>query len=74
MEAGAVIINDISAGSIDSAMIVTVARLNVPYVLMHMQGIPQTMQQQPHYENVTKEVLDFFIQKLMSYIIPGLLM
>jgi len=64
VEAGAVIINDISAGSIDSAMIVTVARLNVPYVLMHMQGIPQTMQQQPYYENVTKEVLDFFIQKV----------
>ena len=64
VEAGAVIINDISAGSIDSAMIVTVARLNVPYVLMHMKGIPQTMQQQPHYENVTKEVLDFFIQKV----------
>jgi dihydropteroate synthase len=61
--AGASIINDISAGSIDNKMISTVAALQVPYVLMHMQGTPQTMQQQPFYENVTKEVLDFFIQK-----------
>lgn len=61
--AGASIINDISAGSIDYKMISTVATLQVPYVLMHMQGTPQTMQQQPFYENVTKEVLDFFIQK-----------
>lgn len=61
--AGASIINDISAGSIDNKMISTVAALQVPYVLMHMQGTPQTMQQQPIYENVTKEVLDFFIQK-----------
>lgn len=61
--AGASIVNDISAGSIDTKMISTVAALQVPYVLMHMQGTPQTMQQQPVYENVTKEVLDFFIQK-----------
>lgn len=61
--AGASIINDISAGSIDNKMISTVATLQVPYVLMHMQGTPQTMQQQPFYENVTKEVLDFFVQK-----------
>lgn len=61
--AGASIVNDISAGSMDGKMISTVAALQVPYVLMHMQGTPQTMQQQPIYENVTKEVLDFFIQK-----------
>ena len=61
--AGASIINDISAGSIDLNMIGTVAALHTPYVLMHMQGTPQTMQQQPKYENVTKEVLDFFIGK-----------
>ena len=64
VEAGASIVNDISAGSIDSAMIDTVAALKVPYVLMHMQGTPQTMQQQPNYENVTKEVLDFLIKKV----------
>jgi dihydropteroate synthase len=61
--AGASIVNEISAGSMDEKMISTVAALQVPYILMHMQGTPQTMQQQPIYENVTKEVLDFFIQK-----------
>ncbi len=62
--AGANIINDISAGSIDSKMIETVAALKVPYILMHMQGTPQTMHHQPEYENVTKEVLDFLIKKV----------
>jgi dihydropteroate synthase len=61
--AGACIVNDISAGSMDADMIKTVAGLKVPYVLMHMQGRPQTMQQHPQYENVTKELLDFFILK-----------
>ena len=63
IDAGASIVNDISAGSIDERMIETVAALKVPYVLMHMQGTPQTMHQHPKYENVTKEVLDFFIRK-----------
>lgn len=61
--AGASIINDISAGSMDEKMIETVASLKVPYVLMHMKGTPQTMQQDLQYENLTKEVLDFLIQK-----------
>ena len=61
--AGASIINDISAGNMDKDMIATVAALNVPYVLMHMQGTPQTMQQSPQYKNVTREVLDFFVTK-----------
>ena len=61
--AGASIVNDISAGSMDSGMIETVAALKVPYVLMHMQGTPQTMQKDPQYKDVTKEVLDFFIHK-----------
>ena len=64
VEAGASIVNDISVGSIDPAMIETVAALKVPYVLMHMQGTPQTMQQQPQYENVTREVLDFMSNKV----------
>ncbi len=63
VEAGASIINDISAGSMDAGMIDTAASLKVPYVLMHMQGVPGNMQQAPHYENVTREVLDFFISK-----------
>jgi dihydropteroate synthase len=61
--AGASIVNDISAGTMDEQMIETVAALKVPYVLMHMQGTPQTMQNDPQYENVTKDVLDFFIRK-----------
>ncbi len=65
--AGALIVNDISAGSMDAEMISTVASLNVPYVLMHMEGTPQTMQQEPVYENVTREILDFFIQKTVEF-------
>jgi len=63
VDAGATIVNDISAGSMDNKMIKTVAELKVPYVLMHMKGTPQTMQQNTVYENVTREVLDFFIAK-----------
>ena len=61
VQSGASIINDISAGSIDPYMYETVARLGVPYVLMHMKGNPQNMQQNPVYENLVTEVLDFFI-------------
>lgn len=63
VQAGAAIINDISAGNLDNDMIATVAKMQVPYICMHMKGVPQDMQQQPTYENVTREVLDFFIQK-----------
>lgn len=63
VNAGASIINDISAGSIDDKMIKTVAALKAPYILMHMKGTPQTMQQNAVYEDVTREVLDFFIAK-----------
>ncbi|MCF3108388.1 dihydropteroate synthase [Niabella sp. CC-SYL272] len=62
--AGAVIINDISAGTIDPNMFPAVAALNVPYILMHMQGRPDTMQLRPRYKDVTLELLDFFIEKL----------
>ena len=64
VNAGASIVNDITAGRMDKDMIATVATLNVPYVLMHMQGTPQTMQQSPQYENVTLDVLDFFVAKI----------
>lgn len=63
VEAGACIVNDISAGELDPEMFETVAQLQVPYILMHMQGTPDTMQQAPHYEEVVTEVLDFFIRK-----------
>lgn len=63
VSAGASMVNDISAGKLDDAMMETVASLRVPYILMHMQGTPDTMQAHPHYEDVTREVLDFFIHK-----------
>lgn len=63
--AGACIVNDISAGSIDNDLIATVASLQVPYVLMHMKGKPGTMHTDPQYDNVTKEVLDFFIHEII---------
>jgi len=59
--AGACMVNDISAGRLTEGMYETVAELGVPYVLMHMQGRPETMQQQPQYEDVMREVLDFMI-------------
>lgn len=71
VHAGACIVNDISAGSIDEKMIPTVAELKVPYVLMHMKGTPQTMQQEAHYENVTEEVCDFFTKKKKELIGSG---
>ena len=63
VESGASIVNDISAGLMDNNMIKTVAALKVPYIIMHMQGTPETMQLNPSYGNITSEVLDFFIQK-----------
>jgi dihydropteroate synthase len=64
VEAGAGIVNDISAGSLDPKFLKTVADLGVPYILMHMQGTPAIMQKNPHYEDVVTEVLDFFIEKI----------
>jgi len=58
------IINDISGGEMDTRMFETVARLNVPYILMHMKGTPQNMQQEPHYENVVKEVFLYLAKKI----------
>ena len=52
---GANIINDISAGEIDKNMLRTIAKLNVPYIMMHMQGTPEIMQDNPQYNNVTLE-------------------
>ena len=63
VEAGAGMVNDVSAGSIEKNLISTVASLNVPYVLMHMKGDPQTMQQNPTYNNVVLEVFDFLSTK-----------
>ncbi len=64
VEAGASMVNDISAGSIDKDLLSTVASLGVPYVLMHMLGKPSTMQLNPQYENVVLEVFDFISFKI----------
>jgi dihydropteroate synthase len=72
VQAGASIVNDISAGNMDDDMIATVASLAVPYVLMHMQGTPKTMHQSPQYENVTGELLDFFKLKKEELHLAGI--
>ncbi len=64
---GASVINDISAGNMDNTMIETVASLQVPYIMMHMQGTPQTMQKEPSYTNCVKEVFAFFSEKLEHF-------
>jgi len=61
VHAGASIINDVSSGSLDSDMIATVAKLKVPYIAMHMQGTPATMQQNPQYSDVVTEVRSYLI-------------
>ena len=61
--AGAHIINDISGGQLDAEMFRTVARLQVPYILMHMKGNPQNMNQMAHYEDVFADVYDYFADK-----------
>jgi dihydropteroate synthase len=63
VKAGAHIINDISGGQLDDEMFATVARLRVPYILMHMKGTPQTMNQLAQYDDVFNEVLDYFAEK-----------
>lgn len=70
--AGAGLVNDISAGRMDPALWETVASLQVPYVLMHMQGRPDTMQQQPVYSDVVAEVRQFFDTALLSLETAGI--
>jgi dihydropteroate synthase len=64
IESGADMVNDVSAGSLDEEMIPTVGKLKVPYVCMHMQGTPETMQQNPFYDKITLEVVQFFTKKI----------
>ena len=61
---GAHLVNDIAAGDMDDEMFDTVAKLQVPYIMMHMQGTPQNMQQNPTYQNVTLEVVDYLAKKI----------
>lgn len=58
------IINDISAGEMDANMFETIAQLKVPYIIMHMQGQPQNMQDHPQYQNITQELILYFANKV----------
>lgn len=67
VRAGAAIVNDVSAGDDDEEMIRMVSRLQVPYIAMHKKGLPKTMQDQPHYEDVLLEVKLYLENKLRLY-------
>ncbi len=66
IEAGAALINDISAGSLDDAMFETIAELQVPYIIMHMRGNPQSMQEHTGYENLVKEIILYFSERVFA--------
>jgi dihydropteroate synthase len=65
VEAGAALVNDVSAGALDGMLLATIADLGVPYVLMHMRGTPRTMQRDPRYADVVGEVYDFLADQLL---------
>ena len=64
VEMGASIINDISGGNLDKIMIEVVGQLNVPYICMHMKGTPATMNSEAKYDDLLKEVIDYFVEKV----------
>ncbi|WP_134386419.1 dihydropteroate synthase [Flavobacterium psychrophilum] len=64
VENGAAIINDISAGNLDDNMFETIAKLQVPYIMMHMRGTPQTMQEMTNYDDLVKDILFYFSEKV----------
>ncbi|WP_299106289.1 dihydropteroate synthase [uncultured Winogradskyella sp.] len=66
VETGAALVNDISAGKLDNNMLATVGKLSVPYIMMHMKGDPKTMQQQTQYDDLTKEVLSYFAERIAA--------
>ena len=72
VNAGASIVNDISGGTMDKNMLETVASLKVPYICMHMKGVPETMQYETIYENIVREILDFFIKKINECRLAGI--
>lgn len=71
-EYGVAIVNDISGGEMDKKMFDTVARLQVPYIMQHMKGTPQSMQDKPHYENLLKETFLYFAEKVQTLREKGL--
>ena len=68
---GDCIVNDISGGNFDENMFNTVAKLGVPYILMHINGTPQTMQDDPHYDDVVREISSYFSEKVRLLIRAG---
>ena len=72
VKAGADIINDISAGELDEKMMDTIAELQVPYIIMHMQGTPSNMQANPTCKNVTTEIISYFQQKIKQLQAKGI--
>ena len=64
VEAGACMVNDISAGKLDENMMQTIAHLHVPFVMMHMRGTPQTMQQHTNYDHLIKDILFYFSERI----------
>ena len=66
VEIGACMINDISAGKLDKNMLQTIADLKVPYIMMHMRGTPQNMQQQTQYDNLIKDILFYFSERIAA--------
>ncbi|MCE2758465.1 MAG: dihydropteroate synthase [Bacteroidota bacterium] len=72
VDKGCRIVNDISAGNMDPLMLETVADLKVPFVCMHMQGTPDTMQKNPTYNQITEEIVDFFAKKIAQLELIGI--
>lgn len=70
-EYGAAIINDISGGELDTEMFPTIAALHIPYIIMHMRGTPQTMQQYCNYQNLTADILHYFSRKVEQLHLMG---
>lgn len=64
VRSGADIINDVSGGTMDAEMFSTIAKLKVPYILMHLKGTPKDMQVDPQYDNVVKEVKEYFLERI----------
>jgi len=64
LDLGVHMINDISAGNLDQHMMTAISKYDAPYIMMHMQGAPQDMQNDPYYENISEDIMDFFVQKV----------
>ena len=73
IEAGAAIINDISAGKLDSNMLTTIAKLQVPYIMMHMRGNPKTMQKLTEYDDLLKDILYYFSERIAAANASGII-